>query len=181
MNDRPPHILVVDDQLSMRELLEVMLKREGYQVSLAENGRRAISLVEQNAYDLVLCDIRLGDTTGIEVLKACKRHHPATVVVMISAYASTEDAVEAMNQGAYDYVPKPFNKDELIQTVGKAIELKTLDQEKEILGDQLRQNLHFGIIVGNSPPMQHIYKMIVQVAKTKTNVLITGESGTGKE
>jgi two-component system, NtrC family, response regulator PilR len=181
MNDHKHHILIVDDQLSMRELLEVMLEREGHRISLAENGRRAVEMVKQNAYDLVLCDIRLGDISGIEVLKACKAHHPETVVVMISAYASTEDAVEAMNQGAYDYVPKPFNKDELIQTVAKAIELKTLEQEKELLDDQLRQNLHFGVIVGNSPAMQHIYKMILQVSKTKTNVLVTGESGTGKE
>jgi two-component system, NtrC family, response regulator PilR len=100
---------------------------------------------------------------------------------MISAYATTETAVEAMNEGAYDYVPKPFNKDELMQTIAKALNLRTIEHEKEILDDELKKNLHFDLLVGNSPAMRHIYKMIVQVAKTKTNILITGESGTGKE
>jgi len=115
------------------------------------------------------------------VLQASMKSNPDTVVILISAYASTETAVEAMNAGAYDYVPKPFDKDELMQTVAKALDLKTIEQEREQLGDQLKENLHFGVLIGNSPAMQHIYKLIVQVAKTKTNVLITGESGTGKE
>jgi two-component system response regulator PilR (NtrC family) len=103
------------------------------------------------------------------------------VVILISAYASTETAVEAMNEGAYDYVPKPFDKDELMDTISTALDLRTLDQEKKTIDDDLKKNLHFGIIVGNSPAMQHIYNLIRQVAQTKTNVLITGESGTGKE
>jgi len=181
MNDNRPHILIVDDELSMRQLLELLLAREGYDVTCAENGRKAVSLVEHNSYDLLLCDIRLGDISGLDVLKACKKHHPGTVVIMISAYSTTETAVDAMNQGAYDYVPKPFNNDELLETLAKALKLRTVEQEKETLGDQLKQNLHFGMIVGNSPPMQHIYTMIAQLAKTKTNVLISGESGTGKE
>jgi two-component system response regulator PilR (NtrC family) len=138
-------------------------------------------LVEQYSYDLMLCDMRLGDLSGLDVLRACKKHLPNTVVIMISAYASTETAVEAMNLGAYDYVPKPFNKDELLETVAKALKLRTIEQEKELLDGELRRSLNFGMIVGSSPAMQHIYKMIQQVSKTKTNVLITGESGTGKE
>ena len=181
MNDNTHHILIVDDELSMRELLEYMLTREGYRVACAENGRQAVALVEQNSYDLMLCDMRLGDLSGLDVLRACKKHHPDTVVIMISAYASTETAVEAMNLGAYDYVPKPFNKDELLETVAKALKLRTIEQEKELLDGELRRSLNFGMIVGSSPAMQHIYKMIQQVSKTKTNVLITGESGTGKE
>jgi two-component system response regulator PilR (NtrC family) len=181
MGEAAPKILIVDDELSMRQLLEYMLTREGYVVTCAENGRKGVSLVEHNSYDLLLCDIRLGDLSGLDVLKACKKHHPGTVVIMISAYSTTETAVDAMNQGAYDYVPKPFNNDELLETLAKALKLRTVEHEKETLGDLLKQNLHFGMIVGNSPPMQHIYKMIVQLSKTKTNVLITGESGTGKE
>jgi two-component system response regulator PilR (NtrC family) len=181
MTDTTPYILIVDDELSMRELLDYMLKREGYRVDCAENGRRAAALVEQNSYDLLLCDIRLGDISGLDVLRACKKHHPETVVIMISAYASTEIAVEAMNEGAYDYVPKPFNKDELMETVAKAVKLRTIEQEKALLNGELKRSLNFGMIVGNSPAMQHIYKMIRQVSRTKTNVLITGESGTGKE
>jgi len=175
------HILVVDDELSMRELLEFLLSHDGYRVSLAENGRTAIDMLTNNQYDLLLCDIKLGDMTGLDVLKACKSKNPETTVIMISAYATTETAVEAMNHGAYDYVPKPFDNDELKQTIAKALDLKTVEHEKEIIEHELKKNLHFGLIVGNSPAMLHIYKMIRQVAPTRTNVLITGESGTGKE
>jgi len=181
MTENTPHILVVDDELSMREVLELMLIREGYTVTCAENGRTAIGLLEKDPYDLMLCDIKLGDVSGLDVLQASKKCNPDMVVILISAYASTETAVAAMNAGAYDYVPKPFDKDELMQTVAKALDLKTIEQEKELLDDQLKENLHFGVLIGNSPAMTHIYKLIIQVAKTKTNVLITGESGTGKE
>lgn len=181
MADNGQHILVVDDELSMRELLEFMLKQEGYQVSLAENGRNAIAMLEKRRYDLLLCDIKLGDISGLDVLRASKTKQPETTVIMISAYATTETAVEAMNEGAYDYVPKPFDNEELKQTIAKALALKTLEHEKEIIEDELKKNLHFGLIVGNSPAMLHIYKMIRQVAPTRTNILITGESGTGKE
>lgn len=175
------HILIVDDKLSMRELLEFMLSREGYAVSSAENGEQALNLIAENHFDLLLCDIRLGDISGLDVLRASISKSPETAVIMISAYATTETAVEAMNAGAYDYVPKPFDSDELKQTIAKALKLKTIDHEKKILADELKENLHFGIIVGSSPGMMHIYKMIRQVAETRTNILITGESGTGKE
>jgi two-component system response regulator PilR (NtrC family) len=181
MAEKTSHILVVDDELSMRELLEYMLNREGYQVTCAEDGRKAIKLLEKNQYDLLLCDIKLGDISGLDVLRASKKNNQDTVVILISAYASTETAVEAMNEGAYDYVPKPFDKDELLQTVAKALDIRTVEHEKQMLNDQLKENLHFGMLVGTSPSMRHIYKLILQVAKTKSNVLITGESGTGKE
>jgi two-component system response regulator PilR (NtrC family) len=181
MTETASTILVVDDELSMRELLEYMLTKEGYQVTCAKSGREAIDLLGKNHFDLMLCDIRLGDITGLDVLRAAKNTDSDIVPIMISAYASTESAVEAMNEGAYDYVPKPFNTDELMDTIVKALDLRTVEHEKKILDDELKKNLHFGILVGNSPAMVHIYKLIQQVAKTKTNVLITGESGTGKE
>jgi two-component system response regulator PilR (NtrC family) len=175
------HLLIVDDERSMRELLEYMLSREGYTISLADCGRRAVEMVSENDYDLILCDIRLGDITGLEVLRAAKQKSPHTVVIMISAYATTETAVEAMNEGAYDYVPKPFDNEEIKQTIANALERKTLDAERLIIEDELKKTVHFDKIVGNSPRMQHIYQMVRQVAKTRTNVLVTGESGTGKE
>ena len=175
------HILVVDDEQSMREILEYILSKEGYQVSCAENGNTATAMLEENEYDLLLCDIRLGDISGLDVLRAAKQKHPHITVVLISAFASTETAVEAMNEGAYDYVPKPFDNEELKQAIEKALDLKTVDHEKEVLDDELKKNLHFGKIVGSSPGMRHIYNMVDQVAKTVTNILITGESGTGKE
>ena len=181
MSENLVHILVVDDELSMRELLELMLTRAGYQVSCAENGREALSMIRQSDHDLLLCDIRLDDMTGLEVLRAAKQKNPDTIAIMISAYASTETAVEAMNLGAYDYVPKPFDNMELKATISKALEMKNLEAEKEVLDDELQENVFFGKIVGSSPRMMHIYKMVRQVARTRTNVLITGESGTGKE
>jgi len=182
MTNTKSHILVVDDELSMRELLEIMLKKEGYRVSCAESGTKAVGFLKQEKVDLLLCDIRLGDISGIDVLKTAKEENPHAVVIMISAYSSAENAVEAMNAGAYDYVPKPFDNAELILTIQNALDLKIAQQEKRDLdGEMAPRDLHFGKIVGNSPRMMFIYDMIRQVANTRTNVLITGESGTGKE
>jgi two-component system, NtrC family, response regulator PilR len=176
-----PQILVIDDEVSMLELLEILLNKEGYHVTSAESGQKALSLLKQHVYDLLLCDIKLGDINGIEVLKQAKEKNPDTVVIMISAYSSTENAVEAMNEGAYDYVPKPFDNEELKHTIKNALDLKTLEQEKNALNIDRNKTIHFKKIVGNSPRMLHIYDMIRQVGNTKTNILITGESGTGKE
>ena len=181
MKNNTPHILVVDDELSMRELLDVLLSKDGYKVSCAENGRKAISMIKKTEFDLLLCDIRLGDMTGIDVLKALKDQNQNTVVIMISAYATTEAAIEAMNEGAYDFVPKPFDNEELQQTIKNALALKTIEHEKEILDDELKRTLQFGKIIGNSPSMKNIFNLVRQVSKTKTSILITGESGTGKE
>ncbi|MBS3757430.1 MAG: sigma-54-dependent Fis family transcriptional regulator [Desulfobacterales bacterium] len=175
------NILVVDDELSMREFLGLMLTKEGYSVTGAETGKQANELLEKQFFDLILLDIRLGDISGLEVLRKAKKLHPKSIVIMISAYATAENAVEAMNDGAYDYLPKPFDNDELKDTIAKALKLKTLKDEKKHIETELKESLHFGLLVGNSPRMLNIYEVIEQVAPTKTNVLITGESGTGKE
>ena len=179
----PPRVLVIDDELSMRELLEVLLSKEGYDVTLAKNGKQALKILEKKEFDLLLCDIRLGDVTGIDVLRAAKRHNPESIVIMISAYATTEVAVEAMNEGAYDFVPKPFDNMELRQAIQKALNQQSPQFKRDNLSKDQNDEptLHFGKIVGNSPGMVRIYNLIDQVACTKTNVLITGESGTGKE
>lgn len=181
MSEKKARILVVDDEVSMRELLDIMLEKEGYAVSTAGSGREAVAMIGKTDFDLLLCDIRLGDMTGIDVLRAAKAQNSQTVVIMISAYASAETAVQAMNDGAYDYLPKPFDTSELKKAVARALEMRTLEQEKKAVGDDLRRNLHFGLIMGNSPKMLRIYDMIRQVSQTVTNILITGESGTGKE
>ncbi|MDJ0810561.1 MAG: sigma-54 dependent transcriptional regulator [Desulfobacterales bacterium] len=181
MSDKDYHLLVVDDELSMRELLEYLFTKEGYRVDCAESGNQAIEMQAQTPYDLIVSDIRLGDVTGLDVLRAAKAKQPNIVVIMISAYVTTEVAVEAMNEGAYDYVPKPFDNDELLDTIARALELRTLERESKSLKDDVKKNLHFGRIVGNSPSMMHIYKLIRQVAQTRTNILVSGESGTGKE
>jgi two-component system response regulator PilR (NtrC family) len=174
-------ILVVDDELSMREFLELMLVKAGYRVDCAESGKEAVSKIGSRIYDLVLTDIRLGDLSGLDVLRAAKKRHNETVVILISAYATTETAVEAMNDGAYDYVPKPFDNNELRATIARALDLKTIEREKEDLTEETKTHLHFGCIIGDSPAMRRIYTLVEQVAKAKTNVMITGESGTGKE
>jgi two-component system response regulator PilR (NtrC family) len=176
-----PNVLIVDDDLSMREMLEVMLTSEGYRVTCAEDGTKAIQMLTKKKYDLIISDIKMGPVGGLTVLREAKKHSPETVVIMISAFATTETAVEAMNEGAYDYIPKPFNVDEVKQTIRNALERKTLEHEKEILNAELKETYHFGHIVGNSPAMMKVYNEIKQVADTRSNVLITGESGTGKE
>ncbi len=174
-------ILVVDDELSMREFLDVMLTQEGYDVTFAKDGTRAIKILAEKQFDLLLCDIRLGDITGLDVLKAAKRKNHNIAAIMISAYSTTELAVQAMNEGAFDFVPKPFDNKELKETIKKALGLKLSGMGNKKFSDESGGNLHFGRIIGNSPGMIRIYDMINQIARTKTNVLISGESGTGKE
>lgn len=179
----PPsgNLLIVDDDLSMREMLEVMLTSEGYTVDYAEDGSQAIQILNKKTFDLIISDIRMGSVGGLAVLKEAKKRSPETIVIMISAFATTETAVEAMNNGAYDYIPKPFNVEEFKKTIRNALERKTLDREKQALDAELEKTYHFGHIVGNSSRLVKIYSTIKQVADTRTNVLITGESGTGKE
>jgi two-component system response regulator PilR (NtrC family) len=174
-------ILVVDDERGMREFLEFMLARKGYEVKCAQSGTQALEMLEKESWDLLLCDIRLGDISGLDVLRQARSLSPAPVVIMISAFASTQTAVEAMNEGAYDYIPKPFDNDELVQTIANALERRTLERDKEHLNKELAQTRHFGRLVGNSKAMKKVYELIRLAAPTKTNVLITGESGTGKE
>jgi two-component system response regulator PilR (NtrC family) len=174
-------ILVVDDERGMREFLEFMLARKGYEVQSAQSGTQALEMLEASTWDLLLCDIRLGDISGLDVLRRARSMNPAPVVIMISAFASTQTAVEAMNEGAYDYIPKPFDNDELARTIVNALERRTLERDKEQLNKELAQTRHFGRLVGNSKAMMKVYELIRQAAPTKTNVLITGESGTGKE
>lgn len=174
-------ILVVDDERGMRDLLEIMLTREGYGVTVAESGKKALALLASKHFDLVLCDIRLGDLSGLDVLHEARKLDPPPVVVMISAYATTETAVEAMNQGAFDYIPKPFDNEELKATVKNALERKTIEQDKKALDSELARTVQFGRIVGSSPAMNKVFEVIRQAAPTRTNILITGESGTGKE
>lgn len=181
MASEPAHILVVDDELGMREFLEFILLKKGYRVSLAESGKAAMKCLRSDSYDLALCDIKLGDMSGLDILKEAKSVNPNIAVVMISAFASAETAVDAMNSGAYDYLPKPFDNKELLGAIEKALRLRTPDLEKRAMEDELQENLHFGSIVGNSQAMLKIYEVIREIAPTRTNVLITGESGTGKE
>ena len=174
-------ILVVDDDLSMREFLELMLTREGYDIVLAGGGVEALKLARDKAYDLVITDIRMKGVDGIAVLRGVKEVHPETVVVVISAFATAETAVLAMKEGAYDFIPKPFKIEELKGVVRNALDHRTPEAEKKVLAAKVKEGCHFGSLVGLSQPMVRVYDLVRRAAQTSTNILISGESGTGKE
>lgn len=172
-------ILIVDDDQSMREFLEILLTREGYQVSLAGSGEEACRILGREVFDLVISDIRMKDIDGLEVLRKTKQISPETMVVMISAFATAETAVEAMREGAYDYVPKPFKVREFKNIIRETLKSKRSIPKKE--GEQYRNRFHFGCMIGESTSMKKIYDLVERVAATRSNILVSGESGTGKE
>ncbi len=172
-------ILVVDDEKSMREFLEIMLSQEGYDVTLAESGSKACQILDKHGFDLVITDIRMKDVDGIDVLKKSRAVQPGTRVVLISAFATAETAVEAMKEGAYDYIPKPFKVNEFKAIVEEALLSKEKPLEEETF--QGKRQHHFGLFIGESEPMKKVYDLVRRVAGTKTNIMISGESGTGKE
>jgi len=174
-------LLIVDDELSMREFLEILLRKEGYGVSTASQGEEALALLERHTYDLVICDIMMPRVDGMQVLRRVKETSPGTQVVMITAFASTETAVEAMKIGAYDYITKPFKVDEIKLCLSKALEKSRLVRENTLLRQELMSQYSFENLVGSSRPMLELYEMVRQVATTRSNVLLSGESGTGKE
>jgi two-component system response regulator PilR (NtrC family) len=177
---RPPRILVVDDERSMRELLAIVLKREGYDVLLAENGRMAIDLLEKEPVDLLISDIKMPDLSGVDVLRAAKKVDQDILGIMITAFASTDTAVEAMRLGACDYLSKPFDIDLLKMKVREKIENRQLRQENVLLKRTLGLTHTFANIIGRSESMLDVFKMIETVARTNSTILLTGESGTGK-
>lgn len=174
-------ILVADDEKSMREFLDIMLKKEGYKVTLASNGEEVMKLVEKDIFDLALVDIRMPRQDGISALKRIKSISPETVVIVITAYASADTAIKAMKEGAYDYITKPFKIDEIKLIIQNALEKKHLQKENLLLKQVVRDRYHFENIIGQSSKMLELYDLLEKVAPTKTNILITGESGTGKE
>jgi two-component system response regulator PilR (NtrC family) len=171
----------VDDERSMRELLSIVLRREGYDVTLAEHGRAAIEHLEGRRFDLLISDIKMPDMTGVDVLRAAKRIDPDILGIMITAFASADTAIEAMRLGAHDYLSKPFDVDELKMKVRNALEQRQLRQENVLLKRALGSTHQFANIVGRSDKMLAIFKLIEQIARTDSTVLVTGESGTGKE
>jgi two-component system response regulator PilR (NtrC family) len=174
-------VLVVDDEQSMRDLLAIMLRQAGYEVSVADGGEAAIERLKAESFDLVLTDLRMRKVDGLTVLKAAKEHAPRTVVLVVTAYASTETAVEAMKLGAYDYITKPFKLDELKVTVANALERRRLREENLALKRQLLRERGFENFVGRSPKILDVFETIRKTADSGSTVMITGESGTGKE
>jgi two-component system response regulator PilR (NtrC family) len=178
---RKPRILVVDDEGSMREMLRIVLKRDGYEVVTAENGRGALGILQGEPVDMLLSDIRMPDVSGVEVLRAAKETNREIVAFMMTAFASTETAVEALRLGAVDYLTKPFSMDELRMKVRQHLEVHRLKQENVLLKRALNTRYEFSSIIGRSASMLELFTMIETIAKTASTVLVTGESGTGKE
>ena len=174
-------ILVVDDEKSMCEFLEIMLKKDGYEVATTTSGEEALDLLDKNLYSMVLTDVKMPGVNGFDVLRKTKEVSPDTVVIMITAYGSPEGAVTAIKEGAYDYVTKPFRVEEVKLTIKKSLERSNLIRENILLRQAVEERYKFWNLIGKSPKMQRVYELVEKVSQTKANVLITGESGTGKE
>jgi len=174
-------ILVVDDEESIREFLEIMLKKEGYEVTTAEDGAKAKDILTKKSFDMVISDLQMPNMTGIELLRHVKESYPDLVFMMITAFGTTETAVEAMKLGAYDYLTKPFKIDEVRLNISNALRSKNLETEVRVLKKELVKEYSFQNMIGNSEAMHQVFNLIQRVSQAPTNVLITGESGTGKE
>jgi len=176
--DRRPNILVVDDEKNIREFLSILLRKHGLEVMAVDGVHAAISAFDAGAFDLVISDLRLPDGDGLTILRHVKECDPESVFIMITAHGTTQTAVEAMKAGAFDYLTKPFEVDDVRLNIQRALEKKYLEEENRFLRQELDQR--FGLI-GSSPQMKKIYELIARVKDTPTTILITGESGTGKE
>jgi two-component system response regulator PilR (NtrC family) len=176
-----PRILVVDDEPSMRDMLRIVLRRDGYDVSVAANGAEAIDFIGRERLDLLLSDIRMPDISGVDVLRAAKEANRDVIAFMMTAFASTDTAVEAMRLGAVDYFTKPFSMDELRLKVRQHLEALRLKRENVLLKRAFNASHQFSNIIGRSDVMLELFKMIETIARTNSTVLLTGESGTGKD
>ena len=174
-------ILVVDDEISMREFLGILLEREGYLVDLAESGDVALSRLESVVYDLVISDVKMPGLDGIGLLARIKEVAPDTAVLMVTAFSAAEQAVEAMKLGAYDYIAKPFNVEEIKIIVRNALDRRNLARENLRLREEVQGRYSFSGLIGKSKRMRDVYTLIEKVAGSTANILIFGESGTGKE
>jgi two-component system NtrC family response regulator len=174
-------ILVIDDDNSFRRVLEYNLQEQGYEVRAISSGEKGLALFTDQLPDLVITDMKMKGMSGLEVLKAIKEKSPETLVIIITAFGTVDKAVEAMKLGAYDYITKPINRDELKLVVEKALQVNSLAAENRDLKQRLEDRVDFKNIVGISDAMAEVFSLVRRVADTEATVLITGESGTGKE
>ncbi|MEW6544337.1 MAG: sigma-54 dependent transcriptional regulator [Nitrospirota bacterium] len=179
--DASGRILIVDDDADMCALLKDVLADRGHQVTATQSGRDALKRLAEEDYEVVLTDLRMKEMQGIELLAEVKREHPEINVILMTAFGSVETAIEAMKQGAYDYLMKPVKAEELALVAEKAVREAALRREVTRLRQEVRKEYSFHQILGKSKPMQEVFDLIRRVADSPTNVLITGESGTGKE
>lgn len=176
-----PNILVVDDKDSMRNMLVTTLSEEGHRVDGASDGNKAVDLVNNKSYDLVLTDLKMPEVDGLQLLSRIKDVDEETAVILMTAYGTIEDAVAAMKSGAYDFITKPFDTEHLCVLVNRALENRRLLAENTMLREELLEGSGFGDIIGSSSKMKEICGLVNKVAASEASVLLTGESGTGKE
>ena len=181
MEKHKGRVLIVEDEKSMREVLKILLEGERYEVVSASDGLEGLSYLTNDIFDLVITDIKMPKVDGFELLKKTKEVSPDTIVVMITAFGTTEAAIKAMKFGAYDYINKPFKIDEIRLIVEKALEKKRLSEEVSLLRKKVQTTYRLENIIGQSPKMQELFRLIPKVAQSNSNVLIIGESGSGKE
>jgi two-component system response regulator PilR (NtrC family) len=175
------NILIIDDEEVLQDILTSLIQREGHATFSARSGEDGVALLGREEIDLVVLDLMLPGMSGLEVLRRIRETDPDQVVVVITAYSSIEGAIDAMRQGAFHYIPKPFKNDEVLLTIRKGLEQRRLTSENRSLREQLRERFGFDSIVGKSKPMQQVFDLIRLAAPSKSNILILGESGTGKE
>ena len=174
-------ILVIDDSPEILNLFSEYLSTEGYEIDTAEDGAKGISLIEKNFYDLILTDLKMPDTDGMEVLKYICAHSPDSLCIILTGYGTIKNAVEAIKMGAFDYLTKPVKMDEILITFQRAFEYRDLKRENVHLRNQLKKKYRFENIIGDSEKMKKVFEVVEKVADTDSTVLILGESGTGKE
>ena len=175
-------ILIVDDEEVLRDVLEVVLRREGFDIVAAASGEEALSILDSTEeVDLMILDVMLPGISGIDTLRAVRISNPNLPVIVITAFSSIDGAIEAMKHGAFHYIPKPFKNEEVVMTVNKALEQRRLSTENERLKSELSEKFSYANIIGKSEPMRKIFDLIKQAAPSRSNILIFGESGTGKE
>jgi two-component system response regulator HydG len=174
-------ILVVDDQRNMRTTLAIMLRGAGYEVDEASDGEAGAELGAAGAYDLVVTDLRMGASSGIDVLRAVRKSFAITEVIVMTAYGTIESAVEAMRLGAHDYIQKPFTEQELLMKVDRALAKRRLAGQVQLLASEFKEKYKFENIIGRSEAIRAVLGRVLRIAPTDATVLITGESGTGKE
>ena len=173
-------ILIVDDEENIRHMLSILLQKEGYEVSAVGDGEEALKSLLAQQWDLALCDVRMPKMGGLELIDAVVARDISTTVIAMSAFGNREMAVEALKRGAYDYIDKPFKRDEILLTLAKAEERLQLKRENASLRAGEADGVFQGL-VGSSEPMRALFETLSKVARYKSTVLITGESGTGKE
>jgi two-component system response regulator PilR (NtrC family) len=174
-------ILIVDDEEVLRDVLEVVIRKEGFDVVLASSGEECLHLLDTEEVDLIILDIMLPGISGLDTLRAVRISNPTLPVIIITAFSSIDGAIEAMKNGAFHYIPKPFRNEEVVITVNKALEQRRLSRENERLKGELSEKYAYSNIIGKSDIMRKVFDLIRLAAPSRSNILVQGESGTGKE